>query len=111
MEKISGILLPRSSVDLLTDRDEATNPLSGRHRPPRVGTSDLGNPAPGYTTCKVLFAACTLETKSRHPSSAKLYSQISSSSSFELFVVSSMQDDVYIGHTALALTLGLRVFS
>ena len=31
--------------------------------------------------------------------------------SFELFVVSFMQEDVYIGHTALALTLGLQVFS
>ena len=33
------------------------------------------------------------------------------SSSFELFVVSFMQEDVYIGHTALALMLGLQVFS
>ena len=33
------------------------------------------------------------------------------SSSFELFVVSIMQEDVCIGYTALALTLGLRVFS
>ena len=32
------------------------------------------------------------------------------SSSFELFVVSFAQEDVYIGHTALALTLGLQVF-
>ena len=35
----------------------------------------------------------------------------SSSWSFELFVVSIIQEDVYIGHTALALTLDLRVFS
>ena len=35
--------------------------------------------------------------------------QCSSFSSFELFVI--MQEDVYIGHTALALTLGLQVFS
>ena len=35
----------------------------------------------------------------------------SSSSSFELFVVSFMQEDIYIGHTALVLTLGLQVFS
>ena len=35
----------------------------------------------------------------------------SSSSSFELFVVSFMQKDVYMGHTALALTLDLQVFS
>ena len=35
----------------------------------------------------------------------------SPSSSFELFVVSFMQEDVYIGHAALALTLCLRVFS
>ena len=34
-----------------------------------------------------------------------------SSSSFEQFDVSFMQEDVYIGHTALALTLGLQVFS
>ena len=33
------------------------------------------------------------------------------SSSFELFVVSFMQGDVHIGHTALALTFGLLVFS
>ena len=33
------------------------------------------------------------------------------SSSFEPFVVSFMQEDVYIGYTALALTLGLLVFS
>ena len=33
-----------------------------------------------------------------------------SSLSFDLFVVSFMQEDVYIGHTALALTLGLQVF-
>ena len=32
-------------------------------------------------------------------------------SSFELFVVSFMQEDVYIGHTASALTLGLQFFS
>ena len=36
---------------------------------------------------------------------------ILSSSSFELFVVSFMLEDVYIGYTALALTLGLQVFS
>ena len=30
---------------------------------------------------------------------------------FELFVVSFMQEDVYTGHTALALTLALQVFS
>ena len=35
----------------------------------------------------------------------------SSSSSYELVVVSIMQVDVYIGYTALALTLGLQVFS
>ena len=35
----------------------------------------------------------------------------SSSSSFELFVVYFMQEDLYIGHTALALTLDLQVFS
>ena len=35
----------------------------------------------------------------------------SSSSSYELFAVSFMQEDVYIGHTALALMLGLQVFS
>ena len=35
----------------------------------------------------------------------------SSSSSYELFVVSFMLEDVYIGHAALALTLGLQVFS
>ena len=34
-----------------------------------------------------------------------------SSSSYELFVVSIMQKDVYIGYTALALTLGLQFFS
>ena len=34
-----------------------------------------------------------------------------SSSSFELSVVSFMQEDVYIRHTALALTLSLQVFS
>ena len=34
-----------------------------------------------------------------------------SSSSFELFVVSFMQENVYIGHAALALTLGLHVFA
>ena len=34
-----------------------------------------------------------------------------SSSSFELFVVSFMQEDVYVGYSALALTLGLQVFS
>ena len=34
-----------------------------------------------------------------------------SSSSFELFVVSFMQEDVYVGYTALALTLGEQVFS
>ena len=33
-----------------------------------------------------------------------------SSSSFEQFDVSFMKEDVYIGHTALALTLGLQVF-
>ena len=33
------------------------------------------------------------------------------SSSFKLVVVSFMQEDVYIGHTALALTLCLKVFS
>ena len=33
------------------------------------------------------------------------------SSSYELFVVSFMQEDVYIGHPALALTHGLQVFS
>ena len=32
-------------------------------------------------------------------------------SSFELFVMSFMQQDVYIGHTVLALMLGLQVFS
>ena len=32
-------------------------------------------------------------------------------SSYELFVVSVMQEDIYIGYTALALTLGLHVFS
>ena len=32
-------------------------------------------------------------------------------SSFELFVESIMQEDVYIDHTALAITLGLQVFS
>ena len=31
--------------------------------------------------------------------------------SFELFVVSFMQEDVYIDHTALALLLSLQVFS
>ena len=36
---------------------------------------------------------------------------LSSSSSFELFVVSVIQEDVYIGHTALALMLGLQIFS
>ena len=36
---------------------------------------------------------------------------ISSSSSFELFVVSFTLEDVYIGHIALALMLGLQVFS
>ena len=35
----------------------------------------------------------------------------SSSSSFELFVVSFMQEDVYIGYTALGLTFGLQVYS
>ena len=35
----------------------------------------------------------------------------SSSSSFELFVVSIMQENVHIGHTALALTCGWQVFS
>ena len=35
----------------------------------------------------------------------------SSSSSYELFVASIMQEDVYIGYSALALTLGLQVFS
>ena len=35
----------------------------------------------------------------------------SSSSSYEQFVVGHMQEDVYIGYTALAITLGLRVFS
>ena len=35
----------------------------------------------------------------------------SSLSSYELFVVSIMQEDIYIGYTALALTLGLHVFS
>ena len=34
-----------------------------------------------------------------------------SSLSFELFVVSFMQEDVYIGHTALALTHDLQVFN
>ena len=29
----------------------------------------------------------------------------------KLFVVSVMQEDVYISYTVLALTLGLRVFS
>ena len=33
------------------------------------------------------------------------------SSSFELFVVSFMQEDEHIGHTALALAFGLQVFS
>ena len=33
---------------------------------------------------------------------------IASSSSYELFVASIMQEDVYIGYTALALTLGLQ---
>ena len=37
--------------------------------------------------------------------------QFSSSSSYELFVVSIMQEDVYIDYTAFALTLGLQVFS
>ena len=37
--------------------------------------------------------------------------QINSSSSFERFVVSFMQEDVYVGHTALAVTLGLQVIS
>ena len=36
---------------------------------------------------------------------------IASSSSFELFVVSFIQEDVFLGHTALALMLGLQVFS
>ena len=35
----------------------------------------------------------------------------SSSLSFEQFDVSFMQEDVYVGHTALALTLCLPVFS
>ena len=34
----------------------------------------------------------------------------SSSVSFELFVVSFMEEDVYIGHTVLALKLSLRVY-
>ena len=36
---------------------------------------------------------------------------INSSSSFEVFVVSFMQEDVHIGHTALALTFGWQAFS
>ena len=36
---------------------------------------------------------------------------IASSSSFKLFVVSFIQEDVFLGHTALALMLGLQVFS
>ena len=35
----------------------------------------------------------------------------SSSSSYEPFVMSIMQEDIYIGRTALGLTLGLQVFS
>ena len=35
----------------------------------------------------------------------------SPSSSYELFVVSITLEDVYIGYSALALTLGLLVFS
>ena len=34
-----------------------------------------------------------------------------SSLSYELFFMSLMQEDVYIGYIALALTLGLQVFS
>ena len=37
--------------------------------------------------------------------------KIDSSSSYELFVVSIMQEDVSIGYPALALTLGFQVFS
>ena len=40
-----------------------------------------------------------------------LLTKDSSSLSFELVVVSFMQEDAYIGYTALALTLGLQVFS
>ena len=35
----------------------------------------------------------------------------SSSLSFELFVVSFMQEDVYVGQIVLALMLGLQVFN
>ena len=42
---------------------------------------------------------------------AKQSTRRGSSSSYELFFVSFMQEDVYIGHTALAHTLGLQVFS
>ena len=53
-----------------------------------------------YCHCLLFFRAITYLTY-----------MSSSSSSYELFFVSFMQEDVYMGHIALALTLGLQVFS